>query len=522
MHSQKLRFFCFFRYLFVLSIGSLLIISSFWSCAKQGKVGKIDPALVLDYVFFAHPEGGIRAYSSQNKEIISITDALDYHPNMLKSGILYFLRYQKADQKGKFIHPVSLMSWNSQDLKVKKVKTLNSLPFNPELNNQIFILDEGKKLLLLNQSRGNLLINLETDIKTSIAGNEEYLSEINPSRNEGQECFVNLFQYPYQNVIKNKESLNAPPPRSAILSIDKAFSVLVWDEIPPEDMFNKKYQGIAYDQKKQLLYLSRDRELYTISEAGTPAQKIAEGVQPFVLHESSKRDLASFPLLSASILWKNNSYIFLGSENYLSYIDLTNSKYHTIQANEFNLSPKDLENTSYLFHNLVFLGESAQTPSSYWLVSSNKEILTGTNEKSSLLRDQIDAVVFFSLSEQGPLGYWQTSGQMYPEIWIKDLDGDRQAEILNYYCLSSFNCPEETRLNGRYLVWLDIVGKNSEGWYERTNESYPNLYRELWERLDLVKKEQESSKRNQQTYLCDEDLETLNNMLEESYRIASQ
>lgn len=522
MHSNWVCFFITFRNFLILCVGSLLLFSSLGSCSKQGVVGKINPSLLFDYVYFAHPEGGIKAFSSQNKEIIPITDALDYHPNLLKSGILYFLRYQKADQKGKFTQAVNLMSWNSKDHKIQRVKTILSLSPAPDLTNQVFILDEGKKLLLLNHSKGNFIIDLETDSKINFAGNERYLTEINHSRNEGQECFISLFQYPYQQVIKSKSYIKSPAPRSAILSIDKDFSVQVWDEIPPEDMFTTKYQGIAYDQKSQLLFISRNSELMSFSEAGSTGQKISEGVHPFVLHEPSKRDLASFPLLSATMLWQNHPFVFLGSENYLSYINLKSQSYHTIQANDLNLSPKDADHPNFLFHNLVFLAETTQNPSSYWLVSHTKENLTEKNEKSSILRDQNDAVVYFSLSEQGLKGLWQCVGQMYPEIWIQDLNEDGVAEILNYYCLSSFKCPEESRLNGRYLVWLDIIGRKPEGWYERTNETYPKLYRELWERLDLVKKEQEASKRNQQVYLCEEDLQTLNDMLKESYRIASQ
>lgn len=522
MHSHRDVFFCLIWKILIFFIGFTLILCSSWACARKIRVGNFDASMALTYVYFAHPEGGIRAYSGESNEVVSISDALDYHPTMLKSGLLYFLRYQKADQSGKFTQAVSLMSWNSQDFKIQKIKTLNSLPFNPELTNQIFILEEGKKLLLLSHSKGNQLINLESDTKMNFSGSEKYLPEINYHRNEGQEYFVNLFQYPYQNVIKTKNSIEAPPPKSAILSIEQDFSIKVWDEIPPSDMFNSYYHGIAFDQKSKLLFVSKDRKLYAYSEAGSTGMPISDGVHPFVIHEPLSSDLASFPLLSANILWKNDTYVFLGSESYLSYFDLKKEIYVPIQSSHLNLSPKDTENTRFLFHRLTFLAQSTQIPSSYWLVSVSKESLTENDEKSALRRDQIDALVCFSISDQGPSGIWQSSGQMYPEIWLEDLNKDGQVEILNYYCMSSFNCPGETLLNGRYLVWLDITGKTPEGFYERKNESYPALYRELWERLDLVKKEHEASNRNQQAYLCDEDLQTLNNMLEESHRIASQ
>jgi hypothetical protein len=522
MHSHRDIFFGLSWKILILFLGLSISLSSSWSCNRKIRVGNFDTSMALSYVYFAHPEGGIRAYSSKNNEVVSISDALDYHPTMLKSGLLYFLRYQKADQTGKFTQAVSLMSWNSQDFKIKKITTLTSLPFKPELTNQVFILEEGKKLLLLNHSKGKLLIHLESDTTLSFAGNEKYLTEINYNRNEGQELFANLFQYPYQNVIKTKNAIEAPPPQSAILSIDQNFSIKIWDEIPPEDMFNSYYHGIAFDQNSKLLFLSKDGKLYAYSEAGMTGTPISEGVHPFVIHESSRRETASFPLLAANILWKKDSYVFLGSESYLSYFDLKKGNYIAFQSKDFNLSPKDTENSQYLFHRLTFLAQSTQLPSSYWLVSVSKESIKENNEESVLEKDQIDALVFFSISDQGPAGIWQSSGQMYPEIWLEDLNKDGQVEILNYYCLSSFNCPGETLLNGRYLVWLDIFGKTPEGFYERKNDSYPSLYRELWERLALVKKEQEAFSRNQQDYLCDEDLQTLNNMLEESHRIASQ
>jgi WD40 repeat protein len=522
MYSRREVFFCLLWKILILFVVCLLFISSSWACTRKTKVGNFDSSKVLEYVYLAHPDGGIRAYSSQNKEIIVITEALDYHPGMLKSGLLYFLRYAKADQDGKHTSPASLMAWNSQDNKIQKIKTINSLPFTPELKSQIFFLDEGKKLLLLSHSKGNQLINLELDTRMPDSTIKKYLPEINYSTNDGQELFVNLFQYPYQNVIKSKESIEAPPSRSAILSINKDFSIKVWDETSSKEMFEHYYYGCAFDQQSHLLFISKDSKLYSYSKAGDSGFLIGEGIHPFVVHQSSTQDFASFPLLTASILWEDQARIFLGAENYLSYFDLKTESYTPFQARDFNLTPKDIEDPAFLFNRLTYLARFKELPSSYWLVSANKEKLIQNDEASTLKRDQVDALVFFSILERGIVGHWQSSGQMYPEIWIEDLDNDGHAEFLNYYCLSSFKCPGEILLNGRYLVWLDIVGQNAEGNYERKNEAYPALYRELWERLDLVKKEHEASERNRRAFLCDEDLQSLNNMLNESHRIATQ
>jgi hypothetical protein len=509
----------YFKYMLCLFLLLVMIISHH-ACAQPIKLNESFQANQAKfYVYYAHPEGGIRAYLKASAEVSQITDGYDFHPNFLPEGYVYFLRYQKQKDSSKNPPPVKVMKWNASQNRSSEIGTLSSISPVPDIKNQCFFVDNGEKLLILNHNQGPQLINIGLDQKISSFNMSFYARKINPySAKHG--AFLWLVQYPYQNVFKNKADLIISSARSAIMSINQNYTLNIWDEIPGDDIFQESYHGLCFDEINDQLFLSKNAKLYSMNSHESSKKFIEDGVHPFIYHEkSSLSPLVDFAWLQVNSLILDDSCNIFTTSSHISYISLEEKKFHILDSSDMELLSKNYEDDQHLFDRLIFIGQHRLFPSKYLLVSMART--DQDDPLANIRRDQLDVALIFSLEEGRYKRYWSASSQHYGEIWIQDLNNDGTIEILNQYCASSFTCPEDIRLNGRSLVWINIYRQSENLFFERANEVYPEIYRELWERLNLIQQEVSKQKRLGEKYFCEDDLVLFDQLIEESYRLAT-
>ncbi len=473
------------------------------------------------YVYFARPDGGLSAYNPLDKSLAVITEFYDYHPNYLADGWVYFIRYQKSSDDKNRIPPVA-MRWNTQNNRTERLKALSSIPFLPDLKNQVFFVDQGSKLLILNHFKDMMLIDIINDQAIPLDSMSLYFPEINYGNADGSLIFGWLHQYLYQNILKNKDLLDIPAAKSSIFSIDKDFNIEYWDNIESSNIFEEHYFGLSYHQSTKQLFVSKELELWSFTPPNRNPEKITEGLHPFSFKEKSDSPLSTFPLLVSNLIVSDEENYFIGTSNYLSYIDTTKQSYVPFSSDNAPIQSKSSNDNELLFDRLIFLGKCKMLPPSFFLVSMNKPQTSVESEIFAIERDQTDIVAFFSINDGQWINRWIKNSQHYSELALTDLNQNQNLEITNHYCASSFRCEGDTLINSRLLVWVDIYELNHEGLFELANSKYHQTYKELWSQLDAVKKQLQESRQLKQSFLCDEDELLLQQMLDESYRLASQ
>ncbi len=495
----------------------------FASCSPQIHVdADFNKEEARHYLYFADPDGGIRAYHASHQTLHEITEGYDFHPNFLESEEVWFLRFDREVSENDN-HQVKVMQWDIKNDRVRQVNNLTSIPSSPDPAMQVFFVDQGEKILLLHHSREPQLIDIEMDRHIDYFSLSDYLEGLNYFDQSSQKAFGWLIQYPYQNVLKNKKDLDLPPSYAAIISLNKELQWTIWDSIPREDMFEQSYNGFAFDNFHQFLFFSKDKTLYRLKSHDQEKISIVKGIHPFIYQDhaaayANNVDIIRFPWPISTLLLQDNETSFIGTTQFLSIIHHPQLSFASLTEADTIFMSKNYLDPAQLFDRLIFIGKLKPLPSSYFLVSM-KKIETG-DRLATIKRDKVDIISIFTIRDSSWFNQWFSSSQFYSEVWLDDLNNNGYPEVIHHYCASTFPCSEEIMLNSRSLVWINVYSINEYQQYERSSEKFPEIYRELWERLFMVEEELKAYQREGILFLCDEDVQLLKELIEQSRHIA--
>jgi hypothetical protein len=499
---------------------SIVLISS--SCKKTTEaVPSFEKSL-----FYALPEGGIALYDfSLNKEI-KLTNKLDYYPTPLNDNeTILFLRLKEVftgsgkDRKSKM--ETYVCSYNVRLNREKQIIKLKNFSPGRDLKDDCYFVKNGEYLLVLSYSRPYELISVKTGESVNL-NILDFMNDCNQYDSTGDNLYIRVRQNPQKSLFKNPQYIENTPSYEALIKLSKEFQMVKLFEIPKEKMFTSTIYGFSFSQNLNFLAYSIDKEIYLLE--GNNSKRLTMGVHPaFLKKKIVDKPEFKFPFFNLSYIYRaktsKEENILFCAKNYLSIFNSSKKDFRILTYDDVILSTSYKENDkAYLFSKLTYIGKLA-TKDLFISVTYKEGDPTAGPENILSISDSPDTVVLFSFENGKLIKKLDIGGRESLEIEFKDLNGDGSIEIIVQYAASNFKCEERFKIAGRALVWKDIYSLSEKGEYEQADGKFPEVYKELLKQLEPLYSNAMAAKRLKQPILCDDDLNTLSQLVENAKAI---
>ena len=493
---------------------SIVLLSS--SCKKTAEVA---PSFEKS-LFYASPEGGIALFDfSLNKEI-KLTKQLDYYPTPLNDNeTILFLRLKEVftgsgkDRKSKI--ETYIYSYNIRLNREKQIIKLKNFSPSRDLKDDCYFVKNGEYLLVLSYSRPYELISVKTGeiVNLNIL---DFMNDCNQYDSVGENLYIRVRQNPHKSLFKNPQYIENTPSLEALMKLDKDFKMVKLLEIPKEKMFTSTIYGYSFSQNLNFLAYSIDKEIYFLEENNSKI--LTKGVHPAFLKKNIiVKEGFKFPFSNLNYIYhvknpREENTLFC-AKNYLSIFNSSNKDFRILTYDDVIFSTSYKENDkAYLFSKLAYIGKLSIN-NLFILITYKESDPTAGPENILSISESPDMVILFSLENGKFIKKLDIGGRESLEIDFKDLNGDGSIEIIVQYAASNFKCEERFKIAGRALIWKDVYSISEKGDYEQADGKFPEIYEELLKQLEPLYSNAVAAKRLKQPILCDDDLNTLEQLI---------
>jgi hypothetical protein len=516
-------------HIIVLLVTLIFVGSLFFSSCKKNQF----PSFTLNQILlYAKPEGGISLFDFPSNQIYSLTKNKDYFPHLsIDNQLVYFIRVMSKESS----QPVTR---NSNDPKQiiadslsKKVNrwadiyTLNlvtnterkisSLPlYDPGIDPKDLVkfVDQFKKIIVFSNFYPIQMFDVNSG-KIISEDPSPYFAECNVQSND-QSFFVHVRQIPKKDFIVSFDQLQTPDYSDSLLEASPEGMVKEIRNLGKDQIYKKYFYGFTFYPIESKFIYSYDHEIFVRNEKGDE-NLLFSGVHPFCFqNQSTNKEYLAFPWFQCSFLLQDKEKVVIGEQNRLSLLD-KKKKFLFIFTKEMLQITNSSSDPYYLFDHLEWLSFT-KNKSSILLISSSKIDKTAGPDRIVDLSKNPDLILLLRWENEKFIKLFEMNQKKDFTFDFKDLDKDGQNEIINQYSASNFICEERFQAAGRSLVWIDIFHIKKDGTYVISNQMFPDIYKELLNKLKPYYQRAINATRLKEPILCEDDLKKLETLIREA------